>query len=87
MATQRKRKSGVWEFFDEPTECRAEEKSSRNRKIPCKLCDIELSDGGGTSNLMNHLQAKHPQEYKRLVNNSEWIKSKAKQTTLSDGAM
>lgn len=83
MATTHKRKSGVWEYFDEPVEDKSNEKSSRNRRIPCKLCEFKLADGGGTSNLMNHLQARHPQEYKRLVNNSELPKSKEKQTVLN----
>ena len=42
-----KRKSGVWEFFDEPIE---EEGNENHRKIPCKLCNFKLADGGGTSN-------------------------------------
>ena len=55
--------------------------------IPCKLCDLQLADGGGTSNLMNHLQAKHPQEYKRLVKTTESAKNKEKQTVLNHGIL
>ena len=46
----------------------------------CKLCDLQLGDGGGTSNLMNHLQAKHPQEYQK---NSESARTKEKQVVLN----
>ena len=87
MAKSRKRKSAVWEFFDEPIEEEDNEKTSKNKKIPCKMCDVQLADGGGTSNLMNHLQAKHPQEYKRLVKNSESAKNKEKQIVLNHGML
>ena len=86
MANSRKRKSGVWEFFDKPEEKEsndASKKTSKNRKIPCKLCDLQLADGGGISNLMNHFQAKHPQEYRRLVKNSESARAKEKQIVLN----
>ena len=66
MAT-RKRSSAVWEFFDEPvvaTELRKDGKEIK--KIRCKLCDLKLVDGGGTSNLSSHLQAKHPEQYRRI---------------------
>ena len=87
MATTHKCKSGVWEFFNEPVEEESSEKTSRNRRIPCKLCDLQLADGGGTSNLMNYLQAKHPQEYKRLVKTAESAKNKEKQTFLNHGIL
>ena len=64
MASCKKRTSPVWEFFKEPI-VRVENGKSV-KKIPCKLCDQLLSDGGGTTNLMNHLQAKHPEEHKRI---------------------
>ena len=85
MATMHKRKSGVWEFFDEPVEGEDNKKSSRNSKLLCKLCDFQLADGRGMSNLMNHLQVKHLQAYKRLVNNAELAKNKEKQTVLNCG--
>ena len=37
------------------------------KRVPCKLCDQQLADGGGTKNLLSHLQAKHPEEYKRCT--------------------
>ena len=76
MVITRKCKNGVWEFFDKPVEEEGNEKTSRNRRIPCKLCNLQLADGGGTSNLMNHLQAKHPQEYKRVVKIAKSAKNK-----------
>ena len=72
MVNSRKRKSGVWEFFDEPVEKEsnnASEKTSKNRKIPCKLCDLQL---GGTS-----------KEYRRLVKNSKSARTKEKQIVLN----
>ena len=51
------------------------------KKIPCKLCDQLLADGGGTSNLLNHLQAKHPEEFKRCTDSG--TQSTSKQSTLS----
>ena len=54
MAITCKCKSGIWEFFDEAVEEEGNEKTSRNRRIPCKLCNLQLADGGDISNLMNH---------------------------------
>ena len=36
-------KSGVWEFCDEPVE-EGNENISKNRRIPCKLCDYQDSE-------------------------------------------
>ena len=82
MATTRKCESGIWECFDEPVEEESNENTSRNRRIPCKLCDLQLADGGGTSNLMNHLQVKG-----RLVKTAESAKNKEKQTVLNHGIL
>ena len=57
VAKSHKHKSAVWEFFDKPIEEEDNEKASKNKKIPCKMYYVQLTDGGGTSNLMNHLQA------------------------------
>jgi len=38
------------------------------KRVPCKLCDQQLANGGGTTNLLSHLQLKHPEEYKRCTN-------------------
>ena len=35
-------------------------------KAVCKLCNQPLSTGGGTTNLKNHLKAKHAPEYEAL---------------------
>ena len=43
------------------------------KRVPCKLCDQQLADGGGTKNLLSHLQAKHPEEYKRCTDHAETI--------------
>ena len=48
--------------------------------MPCKLCDQQLADGGGTTNLLSHLQSKHPEEYKHCTNHDP---STCKQTTLT----
>ena len=80
MAT-RKRSSAVWEFFDESvvaTELRKDGKEIK--KIRCRLCDLKLLDGGGTSNLSSHLQAKHPEQYRRISGGST---SSQRQTTLT----
>ena len=90
MASTRKRKSGVWEYFDEPKENEEAGGDDRNlkRKIPCKLCDLKLSDGGGTSNLKSHLQAKHPQEYQRLMNSeADKKKQQPKQSVLNHSSL
>ena len=55
----------------------------KNRKTPCKLCNLQHTDGGGTSKLINYLQVKHPQEYRRLVKNSESARTKKKQIALN----
>ena len=50
------------------------------KRVQCLLCTQQLADGGGTSNLMNHLQVKHLEEYKRCTNDSN--KSCKTQSTL-----
>ena len=72
-------KKAVWEFFDEALSCDINGKICK--KIPCKLYDQLLADGGGTSNLLNHLQAKHPEEFKRCTDSG--TQSTSKQSTLS----
>jgi len=38
------------------------------KKVICKLCEgVNPAYGGGTSNLLNHLEAKHPVAYKKAV--------------------
>ena len=89
MTNIRKRKSAVWEYFDEPRdfEENSDDTTSR-RKIPCKLCNIKLADGEGTSNLKSHLEAKHPQEHQRLVNSeADKKKQKPQQSVLSHGTL
>jgi hypothetical protein len=60
MTAQRRRTSPVWEFFAAPIVVEVDGKEIK--KIPCLLCEAKLADGGGTSNLANHLQAKHIEE-------------------------
>ena len=64
MATPQKRMSPVWEFFNEPIVIEVKD-GKPVKKIPFKPCDQQLADGGGTTNLSNHLQSKHPEEHKR----------------------
>ena len=73
----RKRTSRVWEFFEEPEV--VSEGGKDVRRVPCKLCEQQLADGGGTTNLLSHLQAKHPEEYKRCTD----CLSTKKQTSLT----
>ena len=76
MATP-KRTSTVWEFFEEPVVVSGDGKAQK--KVACKLCDLKLADGGGTTNLANHLKKKHPEQYKRCTSDSE---SSSKQASL-----
>ena len=76
------RKSPVWEFFKEPESVDKNGRSKATKVVPCKLCDQVLADGGGTTNLLNHLQSRHPEEYKRC-RSPESQKSSSKQTSLS----
>ena len=90
MVNTRKQRRGVWEYFDEPIDCEEGDSNKRasKKKIPCKLCDIQLSDGGGMSNLKSHLQAKHPLEYQRLVNSeADKKKQQPKQSVLDHGTL
>ena len=64
MASCKRCTSPVWEFFKEPI-VRVENGKSVI-KIPCKLFDQLQSDGGDTTDLMKHFQAKHPEEHKRI---------------------
>ena len=45
------------------------------------MCDLHLTDGGGTTNLQSHLQAKHPEEYKCYTNHND---SSSKQISLEN---
>ena len=78
MATKR-RTSRVWEFFDEPVTVSDGERDVK--KLPCKLCHQQLADGGGTTNLLSHLQAKHSEEYKRCAPSQD--RSTGRQTSLA----
>lgn len=82
----RKRNSAVWEFFDEPVVvAEHDEKGGKQVKnVPCKLCDQKHADGGGTTNLMNHLKLKHPEQYERAHSSD---RSRSKQSTLTGGML
>ena len=60
----RQRSNGVWEYFA----INATDKS----KVSCSICETVVSRGGkaaksyNTTNLRNHLETKHPEEYRRL---------------------
>ena len=65
MATP-KRTSAVWEFFKELVIVSGGGKDGNaQKKVACKLCDLKLADGGGKSNLANHLK-KHPEAIQAL---------------------
>ena len=81
MATSQKRTSAVWEYFEEPVVVvEGDQRGKQVKKISCKLCNQQLADGGGTTNLMSHLRTKHPEQYKRLTDSAS--SSSSKQTTL-----
>ena len=69
----------MWEFFEEPVTVTDGEKDAK--RVPCKLCHQQLADGGGTTNLLSHLQAKHPEEYKRCTPTQD--RSTGRQTSLT----
>lgn len=50
MATSQKRENPVCEFFYEPIVIEVKD-GMPVKKIPCKPCDQQLADGGGTTNL------------------------------------
>ena len=52
--TTRRKISEVWKYFN---------KSADKKKAVCSICDKALSYLGGTTNLRDHLQAKHPLQY------------------------
>ena len=75
----RKRTSLMWEFF-ELREVAI--KGEKLKKADCKLCDgVNLAYGGGTSNLLHHLEVKHPVSYKKAFPGDSCTTSK--QATLS----
>ena len=55
-------------FFEPPTVTKVNDKDLK--RVQCLLCTEQIADGGGTSNLTSHLQAKHLEEYKRCTNDS-----------------
>ena len=61
---------------------KVDSKGKAIKKVPCKLCEQVLADGGGTTNLLNHLQAKHPEEFKRC--SFEGRQSTSKQSSISN---
>ena len=78
LSSTRKRTSRVWDYF-ELIEV-VDEKGKKIKKAACKLCDgVNLAYAGGTTNLHNHLESKHPSS----VANSGKEGGK-KQLTLSD---
>lgn len=81
MATPQKRVSPVWEFFNEPIVIEVKD-GKPVKKIPFKPCDQQLADGGGTTNLSNHLQSKHPEEHKRITDSASTTTT-TKQVTLT----
>ena len=59
LSSTRKRTSRVWDYF-ELIEV-VDEKGKKIKKAACMLCDgVNLAYAGGTTNLHNHLESKHP---------------------------
>ena len=73
---KRKRTSIVWEYF-QLTEV-AEKDGKMMKKAVCTLCDGQLVYTGGTTNLLNHLETKHPVTYKAATGEASGTKSKQK---------
>ena len=76
FSQQQNRKGPVWEFFKEPDSVVC--KKGKTKLFLCKLCDQVPADVGGTTNLLNYLQSKHPEKYKCCSPVSR--KSSSKQT-------
>ena len=77
MSTKR-RTSAVSEFFELTVV--VDDAGKKHKKAICKLCEgVTLAYAGGTSNLFNHLEAKHPVAYTKAVPKEC---SRQKQTTL-----
>ena len=75
-----KRKSHIWEFFEEPVIAGGQSNDGKpQKKAACKLCDVKLADGGGTTNLTNHLWKKHQEKYKHCFDSGQ---SSSKQLTI-----
>ena len=76
-----KRRSIVWKFFDLVEQ---DKDGKKIRNAACKICaDTTLTYAGGTSNLMHHLEAKHPNEYCKAKNEeSDETDKPMKQTSL-----
>lgn len=53
MATQRKKKSSVWKYFEE---------KPGNKDALCLICKETLKHHGNTTNLVKHLDKRHPTE-------------------------
>ena len=67
---KRKRTSRVWEFYElaEVTD----EEGRKTKKAICSLCDgLQLTYTGGTTNLLNHLESKHPIAHKTAAGDSD----------------
>jgi len=59
-----KRKSIVWKFFKLVEQ---EEDGKKIKYAVCNICaDMTLTYTGRTSNLLHHLEAKHPSEYSKV---------------------
>ena len=68
-----KRQSIVWKFFDLVEQ---EKDGKKIKNAACKICvDTILTYASGTSNLMHHLEAKHPNEYCKAKNEESGNKS------------
>ena len=77
-----KRRSIVWKFFDLIEQ---EKDGIKVKNAACKICvDTILTYAGGTSNLMHHLEARHPNEYCKAKNEESGDESDKpmKQTSL-----
>ena len=75
---KRKRTSVVWQHF-QLVEVPGED-GKTIKKAECSMCETKLVYTGGTTNLLNHLEIKHPLTYKEATGEASGTKS---QKTLS----
>ena len=74
MRTGKRRTSPVWAYFTR----------QEDRKITCNICNKQLADGGGTTNLQKHLRAKHVHEANKCIGEATDGKKQTLMSTFTD---
>ena len=66
-------KSSVWTYFGFPASNGrfVEAERKKRTKVFCKLCDMDLSYTGNTTNMITHLSYRHKDEY-AAVKGNKW---------------